>query len=68
MSGFLSGGTQGDVYPPIVGQDQNLQITQHLFPVVGAQVRILRDLFLDLFRIQIVTGGRRRGREEVPEG
>jgi hypothetical protein len=58
-SGLLSGGTQGDIYAPVVGQDHHLQITHHLLPVFRTQVGILRHQFLYLFRTQIVILAKR---------
>jgi hypothetical protein len=48
MRGLLSGGVQGDVNASVVGQHHHPQIAQHLLPVGGRQVGILRDLFLNL--------------------
>jgi len=73
-SGLLSGGTQGDIYAPIVGQDHHLQIIQHLLPVGRTQVRILRYQLLYLVGSQLVLFAKgprlkvvRRGRR-VPPG
>src|ERR1700737_1079484 len=53
-SGLLSGGTQGDVYASIVGQDHHPQIIPHLLSVVRRQIGILRYLFFYLFCVQII--------------
>jgi hypothetical protein len=50
----LSSGTQIDVHAPIVGQDQHLQIVQHLLSVGRTQVRILRNQLLYLVGRQLV--------------
>jgi hypothetical protein len=56
---LLSGGTQGDVYAPIVGEDQHLQILQHLLPVGRTQVLILRYQLLYVVGSQLVLFAKR---------
>src|SRR5580700_2996590 len=59
MRGLLTGGSQGDVHSPVVGQDHDLHVAEHLLPLIGGQVGILIDLFLHLVCAQIVVRAER---------
>jgi len=53
-NGLLSGGAEGDVDAAIVGQDEDLQILQHLLSFLGAQIWIFFHLLFDLIGSQLV--------------